>query len=292
MLHRILALCILTGCAAVGLGCGVQVVGPNSSNDDEALTPDGRPSRGKPPPPPSGATPPSSRSDVPPSPAPGDDVPGPTPPASEVATIISPFHPSGALTYQRPIVWTIGAFDAATVIHYTIDGTIPTTQSGLFSTGKVTLDALPEGTRIRWIAGGSSLVHEFTVHVDGNLAAETHHFVDNVRFTASGGPIVRAKPGATVAGKAGAAVWNGQNSCPTCIDQITIGITNASACLVHVQPDTFPGAEGTDWTFSIKAPTTPGVYKLKTGFEQQFKCADALGRGLRETEIGTIIVEP
>lgn len=292
MVHRILpfaALLVVAGCGVTTTG-GIEPLGGGDEPTGQT------PASGAPKTPASSSNgkAPTPIQDVPvseiPSAPPASNTPAQPMPTGEPATVISPFHPSGSLTYQRPIIWTISAFDAMTPIHYTTDGSAPdsSAQTGI---GKVTLQNLAEGTRIRWVAATGSTIHEMTVHVDSSLATETHHIVENVRFTASGGPIVHVKPGATVAGKAGAAVWNGQSNCPTCIDQITLGISSAATCLVSVQPNTFPGSAGSDVSFSIKAPTAPGVYKMRTGFTQQYKCADAIGQALHDTEVGTIIVD-
>ncbi len=135
----------------------------------------------------------------------------PSPSGNEPLTAISPFHPSGELTFQRPIDWTISALDPSTVICYTLDGSTPTAKSSS-ATRKVTLDDLKNGTKIRWTAGDSNVVHAVDVGVKDSLKNDTHWLIERVRFDASGGPIVKVGKGARVKGRAAAAFWNGYNN--------------------------------------------------------------------------------
>jgi hypothetical protein len=56
-------------------------------------------------------------------------------------------------------------------------------------------------------------------------------------------------------------------------------------------PGTYSGQHHQNRTFSITAPTTPGVYTVGLGFELQYRCTpDALGKGVTRAQLGTIIV--
>jgi hypothetical protein len=209
----------------------------------------------------------------------------------EPLNTISPYHPSGTLTYQLPIDWTIASADATAVIRYTTDGSAPG-PTAKTAVGKVTLSAVPDGTTIRWVVLPGTLVHTFDVKVDPALSSSTQGFVDRVAFDASSSPVVRVRPGATVTGTVRSFVWNAPVGCPSCIDQVLVGVTTAEDCVTDTNPRTHPGSTRTNVPFSIKAPETPGVYTVKTGFTQQFRCTpDAIGKGLGATVIGTLVVE-
>lgn len=209
----------------------------------------------------------------------------------EPLNAISPYHPSGTLTYQRPIDWTIASVDSSAVIRYTTDGSAPGPASPS-AVGKVTLPAVPDDTTIRWVVLPGTEVHAFVVKVDPGLSSSTQGFVDRVAFDSSGAPVVRASPGATVTGKVRAFVWNGPVGCPSCIDQVLVGVAVAEDCVTDTNPQTHPGSTRTGVSFSIEAPSTPGVYAVKTGFTQQFRCTpDAIGKPLGATQIGVLVVE-
>jgi hypothetical protein len=283
-----LALCVLIASA-----CGLDTKG----SSDEVLA-----GQGEHPAPPEKARREDRPSSAPAPPATGDGQsipPGPesptTPvperPAVEPLTALSPYHPSGSLTFQRPIDWTISALDPMTVIRYTLDGTAPSAISSS-AIGTVTLNGLQNGTRIRWTGGSSTVVHALDVRVDSALDRNTHFIVENVRFDASGTSIVKVAKGARVTGRASASVWNGYDNCPNCIDQVTVGIVSAAACIISTNPQTYPGRNANDVAFEVIAPTTNAVYRLKVGFTQQYRCTpDAIGTKLDAIEIGTIVVE-
>ena len=73
---------------------------------------------------------------------------------------------------------------------------------------------------------------------------------------------------------------------------MTVGITMSEDCIADENPQTYPGTTGTNVSFTFKAPMTPGTYKVKTGFRQEYNCSpDAINKALGTTEIGTIVVE-
>ena len=210
---------------------------------------------------------------------------------AEQPSIISPYHPSGTLTFQRAIDWTIASADAAAVIRYTSDGTIPSASSPS-AVGKVTLAAVPDNTTLRWLTAPGTTVHSFLVRVDSSLSSSTQGFVDRVAFDATGAPVATVSPGATVTGTGRTFLWNSGSSCPNCIDQLLVGVTLSEACFTDRNPQVYPGVTALNVPFSVKAPSAPGVYTLQTGFTQQFKCTpDAIGRTLGQTRIATIIVK-
>lgn len=209
----------------------------------------------------------------------------------EPLSVLSPYHPSGTLTYQKAIDWTIATADSAALILYTIDGTTPGAPSPT-AVGKVTLAAVPDNTTIRWVVAPSTNVHAFLVRVNPALSSSTATFADRVVFGATGAPIAKVAPGATLNGTARAFAWNGSVGCPNCIDQLLIGVVVAEDCLTDDNPHTYPGATTAAAPFSVKAPSTPGIYRVKTGFTQQLNCRpDAIGKSLGQTEVATIIVE-
>jgi hypothetical protein len=208
-------------------------------------------------------------------------------------SILSPFDPSGTLTFQRVIDWTIAARDPAATLHYTTDGSMPTLGSPM-ATGLVTLKALPDGARIQWLVGASTKVNTFDVHVQPALSSALHTIVEHVTFDLSKSPYVTVPPGTKVVGHADWQGWN-QDSCPLCVDQLAVGIDTAEGCIIGGIPGRYPGQKGTSVQFTVTAPAAPGSYPVKIGVVQTFNCmpgarSTAVGSKLSNTVIGLIEV--
>lgn len=206
----------------------------------------------------------------------------------EPLNAISPHDPSGMLVVQQPIDWTIAAAGGA-VIRYTTDRTDPVLLSAS-APGVATLTAVQDDTEIRWLVVPSSTVHKFLVRVNPALSSTTQGFVDRVSIN-GGSHIAKVARGATVSGVARTFLWNG-SACPSCIDQILVGIQTSESCLTDTNPGTFPGASSPSVSFTVKAPSAPGIYKIRRGFRQEFRCnPDAIGKALGTIELATLIVE-
>jgi hypothetical protein len=210
----------------------------------------------------------------------------------EGPSIISPYYAANTLTYQRAIDWTIAAFTSDTTIFYTLDGT-PPSLSSLSANGVVTFPALPDGTNIQWITGPNDSVHSFDVKVDPALKDVGQGLVHRFMFAGTGSPVVKVNPGATISGKTSFVLWNGNGTgqCPNCIIQIMVGIGVPQACLYSGDPYIYPGITAENVPFTFKAPTTPGTYEVKTGYNMQYNCTDALTGPLGDVVVGTVIVE-
>lgn len=113
--------------------------------------------------------------------------------------------------------------------------------------------------------------------------------VTNVQLN-GGGSTVTVGPGQQVRISLDYQVWN-QIDCPSCIDQIVIGIdTSARYCAYDSIPGTYPGVSGNN-TNTINVPDAPGTYTLTAGGTQQYTCADAMRFYGGGKPIGTIIVQ-
>jgi len=212
---------------------------------------------------------------------------------ADVPSLLSPSNATGSLTFQRTISWTLAARSPTALLHYTTDGTAPSTSSAS-ATGQVTLIALPDAARIQWLVGNNPAVHSFEVHVQPNLSAALHAIIENVTFEGTGSPWKSTSAGAKVTGTAKYQVWS-QSGCPACIDQVTVGIASAEACLVSAEVGLHAGESGTV-SFAITAPNAPGTYPVRMGITQQLNCTpgapnSAIGTGLSSTVIGAIVVK-
>ena len=126
-----------------------------------------------------------------------------------------------------------------------------------------------------------------------NLSTALHAIIENVAFQGTGSPWKTTSAGAKVTGTATYQVWS-QSSCAACIDQVTVGIASAEACLVNAVVGTHEGRTAAA-AFEITAPNAPGTYAVRMGITQQFNCTpgasdSAIGTGLSSTVIGAIIV--
>ena len=222
----------------------------------------------------------------------GRDDAGPVDAGPEPLSIISPYR-DGGLAYPRPIAWTIAALDDA-VIYYTTDGTPPNPTSN-HGTGAVVLRDLPDGTVISWTIGPHTVVHSYTVHVDGREdsgpAQQAGYIFESFRFTTTTSPITTVKAGvASISVHAGAQIWNGA-ACPGCIDVLTMGIDKGAACLGAGLPQRYPGANFSDREFTIPVPAKAGTYPIRVGFAEVYDCDAGLKSPLSDVQIGTLVVE-
>ena len=82
-------------------------------------------------------------------------------------------------------------------------------------------------------------------------------------------------------------LWNPDN-CPSCIQQIVVGIGNgARYCAYDGIPGTHPGESGRD-SHTIIAPNSPGTYSLIAANDYQYNCRDAMDRYPEQGEKTTI----
>lgn len=211
------------------------------------------------------------------------------PDAVEGPTILSPYEPSNTLTYERPIDWTLAGFNPSTTIFFTTDGGPPSLKSTP-AIGSVSFTALADGSTIRWRTGPNDPARSFKVKVDPALKNGDHYIIQRLAFDLTKGPVVRVSAGASVTGTVSYTVWSG-SYCPGCIIQLKLGTTAPQTCIHNGGAGVYPGVSKDNVTFTIQAPSTPGTYELKTGFDLQYNCADALNGGLSTISIGTIIVE-
>jgi hypothetical protein len=217
-------------------------------------------------------------------------VDGSVAPAKVVSTI-SPYDPSGTLVYPTPIDWSL-ASDVPADIRFTLDGTAPTATSA-GGPGPITVSKPPGGTKIRWTAGADPTVHEFLVGVDSSLNGKTTAYAAGFTFNGVGSHIVVATPGQSLTlHVADAWEWNSATSCPGCVDQLKFGFDKTLGCVLDMEPNPYPGAHVSNTALqpSFQAPTTPGVYDVHLGFEQNYHCSDTIGHGLGTTVVATVIV--
>ena len=291
-----LRLFCFVGCASLAAACGLSAIGSGGSGLDveptdaaatDAVTDattklDGATSFD------------ASKKDA----ARADDAPSDAPPvdagqdaAVTFVTVISPYDPSGSLTYPIPIDWTL-ASEPPLPIHYTTDGTDPvaTSPGGM---SPVVVHAVPGGTTIRWSVADDSAVHMFNVGADAGLESDTVAFQDGFSFGDSGSPIIVAQPGETLQLHVeNAWEWNSTTYCPDCIDQLKYGIDGAVGCMLDGNPQVYPGVHQDRQTLvSIDAPNAKGVSYIRVGLEQNFNCDDVIGHTLGKTIVGTVIVK-
>lgn len=212
----------------------------------------------------------------------------PEPPASEPITFLAPSNPRNRVTSVEPLDFTLGALDTTLDLHASATG--PTVQSGP-DAGLVYFSAVQDGTHIVWTAGAAQ--HDVAVEVRTDQANVAGAFVHKVRLEPTNGPIVRVARGASVMGRVDYRMWNAAGSSQR--RQITYGIESATDCFVDATPGTYSSSDTTaskpNATFSIKAPATPGLYKIRTAFTSAASCAGAMQEPLGDTEIAAIYVE-
>ena len=220
---------------------------------------------------------------------------------------VSFLSPGGALTkltVPRTTTFTIGTGTSA-MIYYTLDGSPPslgaaTTRSG---PSPLSIKVGPSNTTLEWFADhgaqyqpesvSSIAVSVDTTNAQNNLGA----LVENVKFSPSGGPVVRAMPGQMVSGTLDYQTWRSGPTgyCPGCVIQfVVIATTETGSVIVNNGCDanvssygTYPGANK-QMNFSFTAPQTPGRYLLKYGLTFQFSCDGTKPSG---TAAGLIIVQ-
>ena len=206
-------------------------------------------------------------------------------------SIISPYDPSGSLTYATAIDWTCSRAIRLTTIYVTVDGSTPT----LASSNGLSPVYVSKPWRTTQSSSGSRApdpaVHSFTVKINSSLESNNQGFVWKFAFTSTGSPIVHAAAGATLGATAGSSQEWAQSSESDAIDQLTYGIEGGTGCVFDQVPGVYPGVSTQNTAVTITAPKTNGTYQVHLGFQQQFHCMpDTIGMGLGSTAVGTIIV--
>jgi hypothetical protein len=200
-------------------------------------------------------------------------------------------------TVARNTSFVISALPSigAAEIYYTIDGSIPSTNS-LSGISPLTLTPA-NGTTLKWFAyygavvGREALTHSFTVVVDASQQINLGTITENVVFNSVGGPVITGVcPGATVTGSVSYTLWasNAAGYCPSCELQYVVGVDSVGvvACVNFGVAPSFPGRSGVA-TFSFTAPANASVYRLLAGFGLNFDCA---GAGLTGSDVGLLAV--
>ncbi len=108
--------------------------------------------------------------------------------------------------------------------------------------------------------------------VAASLQASGDFIVQNVQLDGGNGPIVVASAGSTVSGVADWQVWS-RAAAPGDVIQLEYGIDGTCVnCLFNGTPGAYPGQAGTGTTFTVIAPTTPGLYGVYAAETAQFSC--------------------
>lgn len=108
--------------------------------------------------------------------------------------------------------------------------------------------------------------------------ASAFHAVTDVDVNENGPTSAIVAPGAQFEINANWQLWN-SDGCPNCISQIVVGTEEGTpGCLVGGVPGVQPGSTG-NTTATLTAPSTPGVYEIRSRQDFQLNCQDAVDRG-------------
>lgn len=220
---------------------------------------------------------------------------------------ISPGANVDGLRVPREVRYTLASARGGT-IHYTVDGSDPRPRRGttVSAPAPVTLDPLGTAT-IRWFAeadDGSreSLIHRFESTLDEGLRAGDGFLVERVSF-AGRGPIARVAPGERVSAELTRQVWrrpSTADSVSCAITQLHVDLDRTDRVLICLDDTpfprwgTYPGHEAVDLapcagdagsvstgyapdepvTFTLDAPTEPGVHAVSAALALEFRCLD------------------
>ncbi len=203
-------------------------------------------------------------------------------------------YPTAWGAFARAQKWTV-ASEAASTIHYTLDGSTPTTKSKS-GASPLTFNVPTDGTIIKWFSdtGAAEGVQQFTVQISASLQSGYGWILEDVKLDGVS-PVAVVSPGASVSGSATYQAFVG-TGCPGCRQQLVYGINNTpSGCIYDWSPNVWPGANGSG-PIHITAPSTPGTYKVNVAWALQLSCSDAMSAanplGVKPTgQIGLIIVK-
>jgi hypothetical protein len=200
-------------------------------------------------------------------------------------------------SYPIPFQVTLATADPTATIYYTQDGTTPT----LSSTHAV--------TPITGISiSAAATLRYFAVNANGSGPAKVDLYnVDSAQQTKAGylatattldgkSPVVFATPGQALSAVTNYMMWV-QSTCPMCAAQLVWGVdTTDQGCLYDGSPGVYPGASASAKSFTVTAPTAPGVHEVKLAHIEDTNCAMAMAAGALATRpntvrIGVIVVQ-
>jgi len=188
------------------------------------------------------------------------------------------------------------ASETASTIRYTTDGSTPgATSPSLPSPADVFVAS--SGTTLRWFADNGApepTVHSFAVNLNSADQNKYGFLIEQVDISGKS-PVLVTSPGATISGTATYQVWT-STGCTPCRLQVIYGIENGNTdCLYDWSPNVWPGVKASGAIKGLKAPATPGVYKLNVTYTLQNSCAEGLATkpmGVRPTmEVGVVVVK-
>lgn len=185
--------------------------------------------------------------------------------------------------FAKPVTVTIAADDPTAIIYDTTDGTPPTLSSPHAVT-PVTGIAIPTTATLAYFgatAGGDSVPASDTYDVNAAAQAVAGYHVTDV-VLAGNSPVVVVSPGQVLASAtAHVEAWV-QGACPACSAQVVYGVDSTDqGCLFDSArddpsgPGAYPGFSRTA-TFSVTAPTTPGIHEVRITHSEQNTCGDAM----------------
>jgi hypothetical protein len=204
-------------------------------------------------------------------------------------SFVSPGHASGALAVARPFDAWIASVEPAT-IYYTTDGTEPTRTSP--SAQNLVVLPIDADTVVRFFADGESTVHEMAYTIDASLQGDAGTVVEHVQLGAAATPVTVQSPGEAIDGHADWQHWNGP--CPTCIQQLLVGVADPSSCLndyAGIGP--WPGQNGVATPFVLTAPCAHATYEVHARYSDWLSCDEAKAKeklSVEDVEVGLIVV--
>ena len=204
--------------------------------------------------------------------------------------------PAGGAQYPGPVSLELVSDNPAAAIHYTTDGSAPTTASAS-GTGVVSSVSASSGVPVRFFASsaaGDETVQSETVTI-GGPATTNHGFTafDN-DLGGTGDPIAFVAPGASVSVSSSIQLWAPSTSGGNIVQVLLALEDTPISCMVDLIPGVYPGRTTTG-TGTVVAPSTPGTYMVYAEIFQEFRCTDAFPRYMgsthsRRRRIGVLVV--